>query len=139
MNKDKTGANGERMDEDPEYRDLLAALDECHESTLSGLMHCLDEGGDFVEKNHIRWLLDCAEITHTAGNFLIKDSEFAGNILDLCACVAEDCAESCRKFFDDRQMKNCAEVCQNCADSIRGMITEDEEMAEPVPDEEENG
>jgi hypothetical protein len=107
--------------------DLVANLDECHETCVEGMIHSLSEGGDFAKLEHIRWLLDCAEICQFAGNFVIRHSEYAGDILSICAFICEDCAQSCETFFEDEHMKNCAEVCRNCAAVCREAIDETEE------------
>jgi len=107
-------------------RDLLATLEECRETCISGLMHSLDEGGDFAKKEHIRWMIDCSEICRLSVDFFIRDSEYAGDIISLCAFICDDCAESCEKFFNDSHMLACAEICRKCAESCRDMIIEEE-------------
>lgn len=121
----------EEMDEeetsiDIEDRTLLANLEQCHENCLDGVMHSLDEGGDYMRKDHIRWLLDCAEICNVAENFVIRESEYAGDFLSICAFICDDCAEACETFFEDENMKNCALVCRNCANACRDSIEEEE-------------
>ncbi|MFA7253162.1 MAG: four-helix bundle copper-binding protein [Patescibacteria group bacterium] len=113
--------------QDESARDLIANLDQCYEECVSGITHCLDQGGDFVEKDHLRWLMDCADICKIAQNFFLRDSEYAGDMLSLCAFICDDCAESCEKFFNDQKMKDCAMACRNCADVCRNMIDLEEE------------
>lgn len=121
-----------------EVEGLLASLEQCRETTMDGLMHCLSEGGDFVKPEHIRWLLDCSEICTISANFLIRDSEYAGDILNICSYICDDCAESCEVYFNDEHMKHCAQACRNCAQACReGIMTEDEiEEAEESAEEE---
>lgn len=115
---------------DPQSRALLASLEECQETCQVSLMHSLDEGGDFVEMSHIRWLLDCADTCRLAINFFLRDSEYAGDVISLCSLICEDCAESCAKFFNDAHMVACAEVCRNCAKACKDMILEEEEIVD---------
>ena len=119
------------MDEmDQSSKQLLANLEECAESCQVGLMHSIDEGGDFVKMEHLRWMMDCHEICRLAINFFIRDSEYAGDILSLCAYICEDCSQSCKKFFNDAHMLACSEVCDNCAKACRDMIEEECEECE---------
>lgn len=123
---------------DDDMANLLAHLEQCYEMTLNSLMHCLDEGGDFVKKEHIKILMDCSAISNSTINFLIRDSEYSGDMLSICAFICEDCAESCREFFNDEDMKECAQVCDNCAEACRNMTTEDitdEDEAEEIEKE----
>ncbi len=124
------------MEIDAEDRSLLANLAQCHESCLEGVMHSLDEGGDFAKKEHVLWLLDCAEICIVAENFVIRGSEYAGDLLSICAFICDDCAESCKTLFNDEHMKNCALVCRNCADICRSAI-EEEEIEKSTEEDEE--
>lgn len=123
------------MNDEKEDIDLIANLDQCHESCLAGIVHSLSEGGDYAKIDHIRWLMDCAEICQFSINFVIRHSEYGGDFLSTCAFICEDCAESCETFFEDEHMKNCAEICRNCAGACREAIEEDEE-AEDMKDEE---
>ena len=116
----------DEMETKKEEMSLMANLDQCHESCLEGMIHSLDEGGDFAKTDHIRWLLDCAEICQIAGNFAIRQSEYAGDMLSTCAFICDDCAESCETFSNDEHMKNCAQICRNCAGVCRDTIEEEE-------------
>lgn len=110
-----------------ESNDLLAHLEECEEMCLLSQMYSLRQGGDFAERSHMRWLMDCADICSITKKFYIRDSEYAGDLLNICAYVCDDCAESCEKFFEDEHMKNCAKVCRDCAEKCEEAIEVDEE------------
>ena len=116
--------------------DLLADLCQCQESCMSWAMYSLKEGGDFAKLEHVRWLLDCADICSLAKNFLIRDSEYAGDILSICSYICDDCAESCETFFEDKMMKDCAMVCRNCGESCRDAIEEEGEEEDLAEEEE---
>lgn len=120
-----------------EENELLATLAQCHETCTKGLIHSLNEGGDFVRKDHIVWLLDCSEICKVSTNFLLRDSDYSGDILNLCSYICEDCAESCETFFDDAHMKNCAEICRKCSDKCRDAV-DIEEVEEDIEEEEDD-
>ncbi len=126
----------EEKDLKQKANDMLASLAECHEMCIVAMLHSLDEGGYFAEKDHITMLMDCAEICHEASDFYLRDSSFAGDMLDLCASVCEDCSKHCAVFFEDQIMDQCSEVCDNCAKACRAMIIyEDEEEMEEEDEE----
>jgi hypothetical protein len=120
-----------------ETNELLATLAECRESCTIGLMHSLNEDGDFTAKDHIVWLLDCAEICNVTTNFLLRDSEYSGDIINICSYICEDCAESCESFFEDANMKNCGEICRKCADKCRDAV-DVEEIEENITEVEDD-
>lgn len=140
-NETKTNLEEESQDlaMEEEDIDLTANLDQCHESCLEGVVHSLNEGGDFAKLDHIRWLLDCADICQLSTNFVLRHSDYAGDLLSTCAFVCEDCAQSCETFFEDEHMKNCAEICRNCAEACRGAIEEEEveDIEEDITEEKE--
>lgn len=123
---------------DESAKELLASLEQCKEVCLETVMHSLREGGDYVKIDHIRILLDCSEICGASVNFLMRDSDYAGNIIELCADICEECAESCELFDGHEKMKECATVCRSCAEKCREAITyeEEEELLDERSDEE---
>lgn len=103
---------------------MRACIDECHncnDSCAETVTHCLEMGGEHAEPNHIRLLLDCAEICQTSANFMLRMSDFHGQVCGVCADVCERCAEDCERFGDDEVMQQCAEACRSCAQSCREM------------------
>ena len=93
----------------------------CSQVCLENVTHCLEKGGMHAEPQHIRLLLDCAEICQTSANFMIRGSDQHGRTCGVCADVCEACADSCDTFANDADMKRCAEVCRRCAQSCREM------------------
>lgn len=53
---------------------IQAALD-CHTTCLETISHCLAKGGDHARPDHIKLLIDCAEICQTAANFMARESD----------------------------------------------------------------
>lgn len=108
----------ENMTQDMES--CIAECKNCHDVCLETVAHCLEMGGDYAEVNHIRLLLDCAEICQTSANFMVRGSDLHGYTCATCAEVCERCARECDRFDDDF-MKQCAEACRSCAESCRKM------------------
>ncbi|HVM45115.1 MAG TPA: four-helix bundle copper-binding protein [Candidatus Thermoplasmatota archaeon] len=102
-------------------QDCAQNCHECAEVCLETVTYCLEKGGEHARADHIRLLLDCAEICDTSHNFIARDSELHGSVCAVCAEVCERCAQSCEMMGEDEQMKKCAEACRRCADSCRQM------------------
>lgn len=92
----------------------------CHEICLDTVRYCLEQGGKHAAPEHIRLLLDCAEICQTSANFMLRGSDLHAYTCGVCAEVCARCAEDCEKFGDAR-MSQCAAACRSCAESCRTM------------------
>ena len=106
---------------DETMRECIEECHMCHDSCLETVTHCLQMGGKHAEPNHIRLLMDCAEICQTSANFMLRMSDFHTDTCGVCADVCERCAEDCDRFGDDEMMQECAESCRSCAESCRNM------------------
>lgn len=109
---------------DERMRECIQECHECHDICLQTVAHCLEMGGEHAAPDHIRLLLDCAEICQTSANFMSRTSDFHGQVCGVCAEVCERCAEDCERFGDDKMMQQCAEVCRSCASSCREMANQ---------------
>lgn len=104
-----------------EMRACIRECEQCHSECLETVQHCLRKGGRHAEAEHVRLLLDCAEICQTSANFMTRGSDLHVETCRACAAVCEACAESCERMADDPQMKRCAEACRSCAKSCQQM------------------
>ncbi|HEX2973768.1 MAG TPA: four-helix bundle copper-binding protein [Tepidisphaeraceae bacterium] len=117
-----------QMTSRPMSGQMQRCIDECshcHAHCLSTVQYCLEQGGRHAEANHIRLMLDCAEICQTSANFMIRGSNLHTRTCAVCAEVCEQCAQDCDQFGDDQMMRSCAEACRSCAASCQ-------EMAKPA-------
>ncbi len=96
----------------------------CHSICLQTAVHCLQKGGEHAQADHIRLLLDCAEICQTSANFMLRGSELHTLTCDICEEVCTQCGESCEQFGGDTEMQNCAQTCRRCAESCQAMAEE---------------
>ena len=99
--------------------DMRSLLHECHQICTETVQYCREQGGKHAEATHIRLLLDCAELCQTGEDLLGRGSEQFSTYSAALADVCERCAQDCKRFGDDNQMRACAEVCQRCADACR--------------------
>ena len=93
----------------------------CHDVCLETISYCLHMGGKQADPHHIRLMMDCVQICHTSGDFMLRGSDLHGHVCRACAVVCDRCAQDCDAFGDDRQMKACADQCRRCAESCRKM------------------
>lgn len=98
---------------------------DCHKACTETMVYCLQQGGKHAEANHIRLMLDCAEICQTAGHFMQRGSPLHGAVCGACALVCQRCAADCERLSaGDNRMAACAEMCRRCADSCQRMSKE---------------
>lgn len=98
--------------------ELCQACQEVCEETLYG--HCLEMGGEHVEKEHVKLMMDCIEACQTAANFMKRGSQMHMYECAACAQICEVCAQSCEEI-GGKEMKLCARICYRCAQSCREM------------------
>src|SRR5690606_9960360 len=98
--------------EDPtmDIQTCIQNCTECHRICLETAAYCLQKGGKHAEPNHVRLLLDCAQICQTSADFMIRGSDLHTRTCAVCAEICEVCAKDCESMGDDQQMKRCAEV-----------------------------
>lgn len=106
-------------------QDIARCIDDCVacwrscNTAING--HCLETGGDHLRPEHVRVMVDCAEICRTCADFLMRQSPHGELICEPCARICARCAEECARL-DDPHMRDCAEVCRRCAASCRDMV-----------------
>src|SRR5256886_13818296 len=86
---------------------MLACIEvclDCHKACLQTIPYCLQQGGMHAEPNHIRLMMDCAEICQTSANFMLRGSDLHEHICVACAEVCDRCAADCDRMSDDLRM-----------------------------------
>jgi hypothetical protein len=106
-----------------EMLQCIKNCEECHSICLITAMHCLGMGGEHAERDHIRLMLDCAQICQASADFMLRGSSLHERTCAVCAHVCSLCADDCERFPEDAQMKACVEACRVCADSCRRMAS----------------
>jgi hypothetical protein len=87
----------------------------CHAICLAALAQFIETKTRTYDDEHMRLLLDCAEICQTTANFMLRGSGLHAALCAACAEVCERCAESCN--IHGQQV--CADACRRCADACR--------------------
>jgi hypothetical protein len=105
-----------------EMRRCIQDCHDCNRICVETVTHCTTMGGKHVQGDHLRTLLDCAEICATASGFMLRASQYAARLCGACAEVCAACADSCQQIDPhDRTMQQCADTCRRCAESCRKM------------------
>jgi hypothetical protein len=97
----------------------IDACTSCHRVCLATVRASLGMGGE-PAADHVRMLIDCAQICATSADFMIRGSELHHVTCDACADICEACAESCRAL-GGVDMEACADVCDTCAEACGAM------------------
>jgi hypothetical protein len=69
-------------------------------------------GGEHVQPQHFRLMLDCAQICQTAADFMLRKSPHHPHLCSECAEICRLCADDCERMGD---MDDCVEACRKCA------------------------
>jgi hypothetical protein len=102
----------------------IEVCSDCHKACLQTVPYCLQMGGHHAEPNHIRLMMDCAEICQTSANFMLRGSERHQLTCRVCADICRACAEGCERMgSDDEMMQQCAEECRRCQQSCERMAS----------------
>ena len=106
---------------DPRAQECIDRCQSCQEICLETINHCLHLGGKHAEADHIRLLMECAEICDTSARFMLLGSTRHARVCEVCAEICDACAKDCERFGDDETMQRCVEACRRCAESCREM------------------
>ncbi len=108
----------------PDLQQCIQACLDCHSLCSNTVTYCLQQGGAHAEVDHITLMLDCAEISQTCANFMLRKSALHMRTCKICAEVCNMCAMDCQRFADDERMQACADACRQCSAHCREMAME---------------
>lgn len=109
---------------DDEMGKCIKLCQDCHAVCTQMVGHCLKLGGRHAEPDHIRLLLDCAQICETTTQYLLRGSSLHERMCGLCAEVCRQCEDNCVQVAGkDQIVKECVEMCRRCADSCERMAS----------------
>ena len=100
----------------------IRACMECHRICLHCIVHCLTKGGSHASADHIKIMMDCAQICAVSADFMIRGSDHHAHLCRECADICRDCERSCAGHTGaDETMRACAEACRRCAEECAKM------------------
>lgn len=107
-----------------EMKRCIQLCQECHVRCIQIIGHCLQLGGRLATPEHLRLLMDCAQMCTTTADFMARQSSVHDRACSLCSELCRQCASNCdRVAGDDQIVKQCAELCRSCADSCDRMAS----------------
>lgn len=103
------------------FKPCIDACDEAHRACTETAIHCMQQGGAAWET--IQLLLDTADITETAADFMLRSSRQHHLVCDVAAEIADRCANVCESMAeDDIRMRQCGEACRRAATQCRKLL-----------------
>lgn|GEM_PF-538830 len=103
----------------PGMQECIEACQRCHRICLhTAMTQCLEMGGKHTEAEHLRLVLNCAELCQTTANFMLCESSHHAAVCALCAEICTACADDCDRIGD---MRDCVAACRNCAKLCEGL------------------
>ena len=122
MSGKTTTMDGHHMSE--EMRRCIQLCQDCHATCIQMISHCLKLGGQHAAPDHIRLLMDCAQICTMTADYMARESLLHDHMCGLCSEICRLCAESCKRVAgDDQSVTQCAELCLRCAESCNRMAS----------------
>lgn len=119
-----TAAEGHHTSD--EMKRCIQLCQECHALCIQVIGHCINLGGRHAAPEHIRLLMDCAQICTTTADYMARESVLHQRVCSLCSEICMRCAESCEQVAgDDQLVKQCAEMCRGCAESCKKMASKE--------------
>src|SRR5438876_12231326 len=88
---------------------------DCHRACLQTLTYCLKQGGRHARPDHLRLLMDCADIGLTSAAVMIRASDLHPHPRAACAAGCEACAGDCRELSGDLRMRALHDAGRQCA------------------------
>lgn len=123
MTSQKTSNHEEMEEMEDQVVDCIEDCINCHSYCLQTIQHCLHIGGDHAQPDHIRLLMDCAQICQVSADFMMRSSDWDGLVCSVSADICDTCADDCERFREDEFMMECAEICRKCAKSCQEMAS----------------
>lgn len=114
----------DRHHTDDEMKKCIQLCRDCHAMCTQTIAHCLKLGGRHATPDHIRLMLDCAQMCATSVDYMVRESPFHDRICRLCSELCKECAKDCQGVAgDDQMVKECLEMCRKCAASCERMAS----------------
>lgn len=105
-----------------DQRMCIEACRNCAATCTETLSMCLHEGGEHVQEDHVRVMLDCIEICELSARYMLRNSPRHALTCGVCAEVCYACADDCQ-LMDESFMQQCADECRRCSDLCQKMAS----------------
>lgn len=100
------------------FKPCIDACDGAHRLCTEAAIHCMQQSGVGAEWELVQLLLDTADITETATDFLLRSSRQHHLVAKVTAEIALRCAEACEKHAEkDLRLGQTAKACRKAAEA----------------------
>ncbi|PRY14310.1 hypothetical protein CLV24_104120 [Pontibacter ummariensis] len=101
-------------------QDLLQILAQCADECDHCFDMCLENDRTDELVRALRACRDCAKICRVTASFVASGSAFAQRMVEVCAEVCKQCADTCeRRKDEEEETGHCAKVCRQCEEACR--------------------
>lgn len=108
---------------------LVESLQKCVTACEYCADACLDEDNVSSMVDCIRIDRNCADICSTSLRLLIRNSNRAKSVVEICQGICAECAEECEKH-DHEHCQECARACRRCEEQCREYLNRSTVSAE---------
>lgn len=105
------------------FKACIDACDAAHRHCTEAVIHCMQQEGVSAEWELLQLLLDTADITETASDFMLRSSRQHHMIIKVTADIATRCAEACEAHaVKDLRLGQTAKACRRAAESCKNLL-----------------
>jgi hypothetical protein len=99
--------------EHPEAQTLRLAADACN----AAFAYCTQQD-EVDDPELLACIVDCVDLCTTTASFIVRGSEHADDLREVCAELAKCVEESCEEYGDDEVLTACADACREAYDAL---------------------
>lgn len=104
-----------------EYRKCIDLCLECMDVCNHCASSCLKEQDVAHMARCVQLDMECAAICQAAAQLMSLGSQYARQLMGLCAIICRACAAECRGHENDH-CRECADICEACADECSRLL-----------------
>src|SRR5688572_9921461 len=104
--------------EHPEAQTLRLAADACN----AAFAYCTQQD-ELDDPELLACIVDCVDLCTTTASFIVRGSEHADDLREVCAELAKCVEESCEEYGDDEVLTACADACREAYDALNTQST----------------
>lgn len=93
-------------------QDCITSCEKCRAACIRAITHSLEVGAEHARQEHIRLLLDCADVCQVSANFLLRGSPSAGYF---CSIGGRLCDRYVREYKGLCGLEECVAACETAA------------------------
>ena len=99
--------------EHPEAQSLRLAVDACN----AAFAYCTQQD-EIEDPELLACMVDCVDLCTTTASFIVRGSEHADDLREVCAELAKCVEESCEEYGDDEVLTACADACRGAYEAL---------------------